>query len=165
MNHLCKTPKTLGRILVEEIMATEVVYVGPRDTVREALELMLQNHVSALPVLNARGQCIGVLSTTDLLNLTQELEDELTALGKAKGVAHHLLLEHLSKSDMATESVQSVMTHGVIHVRRDATIAKAASEMVRNHVHRVIVTDDDSHLIGIVSAMDVLRALATEYDQ
>jgi CBS domain-containing protein len=32
--------------------------------------------------------------------------------------------------------------------------------MVRNHVHRVIVTDDERNLIGIVSAMDVLRALA-----
>jgi CBS domain-containing protein len=161
---LRNAPKNVGKIPVEDVMATDVVYVGPRDTVREALELMLQNHVSALPVINGRGQCIGVLSTTDILNLTQEFEEELTALGKTKGIAHQLLIEQLSESDMATESVQNVMTHGVIHVRPNATIAQAASEMVRNHVHRVIVTDNEQHPVGIVSAMDVLRALAEEYD-
>jgi CBS domain-containing protein len=143
-------------------MTTEVVCVSPRDTVKEALELMLQNRVSAVPVVNGRGQCIGVLSTTDILNLTQELEDELTALGKAKGVAHQLLLERLSESDMATENVQNVMTHGAVQVRPDATIAKAAAEMVRHHVHRVIVTDEGCRLIGIMSAMDVLRVLADD---
>jgi CBS domain-containing protein len=152
----------LHQTSVENIMATDVVYVSPGDTVREALELMLENHVSAVPVINGRGQCIGVLSTTDILNLTQELEDELTALGTTKGIAHQLLIDRLSKSDMATESVQAVMTHGAIQVRPSATIVTAAAEMVRHHVHRVIVTDDHQHLVGIVSAMDVLRALADE---
>jgi CBS domain-containing protein len=61
MTTIHKSSKNVGRILVEEVMATEVVYVGPRDTVREALELMLQNHVSAVPVVDGRGKCIGVL--------------------------------------------------------------------------------------------------------
>ena len=155
-----KSSKNVGRILVEEVMATEVVYVGPRDTVREALELMLQNHVSAVPVVNGRGKCIGVLSTTDVLNLAQELEDDLMALSKTKGIAHRLLLERISDSELATEKVQAVMTDEVIRVDANCTIAQAAAEMVRNHVHRVIVTDDDQRLVGIVSAMDVLRALA-----
>jgi CBS domain-containing protein len=113
-------------------------------------------------VVNGREQCIGVVSTTDLLNLTQELDDELTALSKTKGVAHHLLTERISESDMATERVQAVMTEGVIRVGPNSTVAQAAAEMVRNHVHRVIVTEDDQRLVGIVSAMDVLRALAEE---
>jgi CBS domain-containing protein len=154
-NNVQKTP-------VEDIMATDVVYVSPGDTVREALSLMLDNHVSALPVVNGRGRCIGVLSTTDILNLAQELEDELTALNRTKGIAHQLLIERLANSDMAAESVQAVMTHEVICVRPGATIAQAAAEMVRHHVHRVVVTDNDKRLIGIVSTMDVLRALAAQ---
>ena len=141
-------------------MATEVVYVGPRDTVREALELMLQNHVSAVPVVDGRGRCIGVLSTTDIANLTQELDEDLMALNRTRGFAHQMMLERLAQSDMATESVQAVMTEGVIRVGPSATVAQAAAEMVRHHVHRVIVTDEGQRLLGIVSAMDVLRALA-----
>ena len=53
MNNTRTSARNVGRIPVEDIMATEVVYVGPRDTVREALELMLQNHVSAVPVVKA----------------------------------------------------------------------------------------------------------------
>jgi CBS domain-containing protein len=163
MNKLPNAATSIGEVPVENVMARDVVYVGPRETVREALGLMLANHVSALPVINRTGQCIGVLSSTDILNLTQELEDELTALAKAKGVAHQLLLEQLSASDMATESVQAVMTHDVVFVDRDATIARAAAEMVRHQVHRVIVCDREQRPVGIVSAMDVLRLLAEEY--
>jgi CBS domain-containing protein len=94
--------------------------------------------------------------------LTQELEDELVALNKAKGMAHQLLIDRLSQSDLATEKVQAVMTHGIVDVRPGATIAQAAGEMVRHHVHRVIVTDGAQRLLGIISAMDVLRALSEE---
>ena len=160
MNSIRKGARNVSRIPVEDIMATEVVYVGPRDTVREALELMLQNHVSAVPVVEGRGRCIGVLSTTDILNLTQELDEELMALSRTKGVAHQLMIERLAESDMGTERVQAVMTDGVIRVDPNSTVAQAAAEMVRHHVHRVIVTDEEQRLVGIVSAMDVLRALA-----
>jgi CBS domain-containing protein len=61
---------------------------------------------------------------------------------------------------MATERVAAVMTDQVIRVDPSSTLAQAAAEMVRNHVHRVIVTDSEGNLIGLVSAMDVLRALA-----
>jgi CBS-domain-containing membrane protein len=160
MNNTRTSARNVGRIPVEDIMATEVVYVGPRDTVREALELMLQNHVSAVPVVEGRGRCIGVLSTTDIVNLAQELDEDLMALGRTKGFAHQLMIERLAESDMATERVQAVMTEGVIRVGPGDTVARAAAEMVRHHVHRVIVTDEEQRLVGIVSAMDVLRALA-----
>jgi CBS domain-containing protein len=162
MNHASRAPKNVAKIPVEDIMATEVVCVDPQDTVREALELMLSNHVSALPVVDGRGTCVGVLSTTDILHLTQELDDELTALNRAQGPTHQLLIERLSASDMATESVQAVMTDSVIHVGPASTVARAAAEMVRHHVHRVIVINDERRVVGIVSAMDVLRALSNE---
>jgi CBS domain-containing protein len=56
------------------------------------------------------------------------------------------------------------MTQGAVYVLPEAPIVQAAEQMVRNHVHRVIVTDDKECLVGIVSAMDVLRALTEEND-
>jgi CBS domain-containing protein len=145
---------------VKDVMATEIVYVNPDDTVREALELMLDNHVSALPVIDHHARCIGVLSATDILNLTQEVEEELAALSMSKGPACRFLIERLSNSEMATERVRAVMTQGVICVPAGATVEEAAAEMVRHHVHRVIVVDDQQRLVGIVSTMDVMRAIA-----
>jgi CBS domain-containing protein len=150
----------LPKARVADVMAREIVYVNPDDTVREALELMLDNHVSALPVIDNHARCVGVLSATDILNLTQEVEEELAALSTSKGPAYRFLIERLSNSEMSTESVRAVMTQGVICVHADASIEEAAAEMVRHHVHRVIVVDDQQHLVGIVSTMDVMRAIA-----
>jgi CBS domain-containing protein len=121
---------------------------------------MLQNHVSALPVIDNHARCIGVLSATDILNLTQEVEEELAALSTSKGPAYRFLIERLSNSEMATESVRAVMTQGVICVHTGTMVDEAAAEMVRHHVHRVIVVDEKQHLVGIVSTMDVMRAIA-----
>jgi CBS domain-containing protein len=160
MNKLLRTG--VEKAFVEEIMATDVVTVSPSDTVHEALALMLANHISALPVINARGRCVGVLSTTDILNLAEELEGDLAALSMTKGVAHQLLMEGLAQSEMASQSVNAIMTPDIVHVRPGTTVAQAAAAMVRNQVHRVIVTDDEQRLLGVVSTMDVLRVLAGE---
>jgi CBS domain-containing protein len=122
---------------------------------------MLQNHVSALPVVNGRGSCVGVISATDILSLTQELEDELLALSKAKDYMRQRVAERLANSEMATERVQEVMTREVVRIEPGATLAAAAATMVRHHVHRVMVIDDEQRLVGIVSTMDVMRSLAT----
>ncbi len=156
--------KKVRNTYVEDIMATDVVTVSPADTVHDALALMLENHISALPVVNGRGRCVGVLSTTDVLGLAQELEGDLAALSKTKGIAHHLLMEGLAQSEMAAQSVQAIMTHEIVHVRPGADIACAAAEMVRHHVHRVVVIDNEQRLLGVVSTMDVLRVLADEPD-
>jgi CBS domain-containing protein len=141
-------------------MTTDIVSIRPADTVYEALELMLENHISALPVINGRGRCVGIISATDVLNLTQDVENELLGLRETENLTHHRAVERLANSEMAAESVQAAMTRDVFRVRPEATIAKAAALMVRHHVHRLLVVDDEGRLLGIVSTMDVMRALA-----
>jgi len=148
------------KMQLKDVMVTDVVSVRPGDTVREALSLMTQNRVSAVPVVNGHGRCVGVLSTTDLLNLTEELEDEIQAINKSEGLNHYLLIRHLADSDLGAQTVQEFMTPDVIQAPTTATIAQAATQMVRQHVHRVMVTDSQQRLLGIVSSTDILRALA-----
>jgi CBS domain-containing protein len=50
-----------------DIMQTELVTIRPNDSVREAMALMVDSHVSGLPVVDGRGHCVGVLSVTDVL--------------------------------------------------------------------------------------------------
>jgi CBS domain-containing protein len=52
---------------LKDVMTSDVVYVNPQDTLREALSVMVENRVSAMPVLDARRHCVGVISVTDLL--------------------------------------------------------------------------------------------------
>ncbi len=54
---------------VKDIMSRDVVTLDPEDKITEALELLVANRVSALPVVDKRKKCIGILSTSDLIDL------------------------------------------------------------------------------------------------
>ncbi len=61
---------------VRDVMRKHVVTVNAQDTVHDALELMLENKVSALPVVDHRGHCVGVLSSRDFVDLTHDLDED-----------------------------------------------------------------------------------------
>ena len=70
---------------LKDVVSTIVVTINPQDTLREAVDTMVENRVSALPVVDARGHCVGVISVTDLLGVTKDLSDELNALSASRG--------------------------------------------------------------------------------
>jgi CBS domain-containing protein len=55
-----------------DIMQRDVVTVGPNDTLREAMTLLIENQVSGLPVLDQKDRCVGVISATDILSLEHD---------------------------------------------------------------------------------------------
>ena len=145
---------------VRDVMVKHVVAVNPQDPVSEALRTMLENRVSASPVVDAHERCVGVISATDLLHLAQQLGGELEALHQAEGLSRELLEEQLERTGFSNQVVQEVMTHSAVTVSPDATLVAAAGDMIRNKVHRLAVTDAKGVLQGIVSTMDIIRALA-----
>ena len=54
---------------LSEFMTTEVVTVAPSDSVRRAAACMLEERISAVPVLDGGGHVCGILTTTDILRL------------------------------------------------------------------------------------------------
>jgi len=145
---------------VRDVMVKHVVAVNPRDPVSEALRIMLENHVSALPVVDAHERCVGVISATDLLHLAQHLGSELEALHQAEGLSRELLEEQLERTGFSSQVVQEIMTHSAVTVQPDSPLVAAASAMIRHKVHRLAVTDAKGVLQGIISTMDIIRALA-----
>jgi CBS domain-containing protein len=145
---------------VRDVMVKHVVAVNPKDSVSDALRIMLENHVSALPVVDGHERCVGVISATDLLHLAQQLGGELEALHQAEGLSRELLEEQLERTGFSSQVVQEVMTHSAVTVQPDATLVAAAGDMIRNKVHRLAVTDAKGVLQGIISTMDIIRALA-----
>jgi CBS domain-containing protein len=147
---------------LKEFISTDVVSINPHDTLREAVAVMVENHVSALPVVNGRGLCVGVISVTDLLGMTQELSDELNALSGSRWLDHNTLVQKLEHADLLTDLVQDLMSTDVVSVHVDATLQEAARQMLENHVHRLVVIDDQKQVAGVVSTMDLLAAFADE---
>jgi CBS domain-containing protein len=153
---------TRCHLSLKEIISTDVVSINPRDTLRDALAVMVENHVSALPVVNSHGHCIGVISVTDLLGMAKDLSDELNALSESGGLDHAVLVQKLEHADLLTELVQDLMSTEVVSVRVDSTLQQAARQMLRNHVHRLVVLNDQRQMVGVLSTMDLLAAFAEE---
>ncbi len=143
---------------VKHVMSKVVVSASANDTLHEALALMDENRLSTLPVVDQRDRCVGIISATDLVELTRDLEQEISDLGRVSDVSRQWLLEKLTEHDLGKQTLASRMTSSVMSIQPEATLVAAASEMLRHRVHHLPVLDEHGHLLGILSTMDVLSA-------
>lgn len=128
---------------VAELMRTDVKTVDLDATVGDAITTLADVHVSALPVTDARGQVVGVLSTTDILGALSETTDP--------DVREQLFDE---------TPVCDLMTPRSRVIAPDADILEAARQMLYLDVHRLFV-EDDGRLVGVISQTDIVAAVAT----
>lgn len=120
---------------VRDVMTTEVFTVATSTSVDDAVRTLIFHRIGGAPVLD-HGRVVGVVSKTDLLD-----------------PRHHGAPE-------PRPTVKDVMTR-VVHAVRPGDPAMAAARlMVTEEVHRAVVVDDKGKLVGIVSPMDLMRALA-----
>ena len=144
---------------VKDVMSRDTVTLNAEDTVHEALTLMGENRVSALPVVDRRDRCVGILSTSDLVDMTRDVDEDLKQLDLVDPASQRFLIDKLADS-LGSEKVQSYMSESVTTVGMETPIGRAAREMLRNRVHHLPVLDHNERLIGIVSTMDILGEFA-----
>ena len=145
---------------VRDVMTFRAVTVLPDDTVAEALDLLVANAVAALPVVDAANRCVGVISASDLLGLAQERGEDIEAIHAAEGLTRELIVEHLERADFSDLAVKDAMTPVPIVIGPEASLSEAARIMVEFGIHHLAVTENGHRFLGVLSALDVLRALA-----
>ncbi len=64
-------------MVVREVMSRNVVTVGQDEDIREAIELIVENRISGLPVLDQDEKLVGVISAIDLLQYCLDLLDQV----------------------------------------------------------------------------------------
>jgi len=126
-------------------------------TVAEVSTLLATHGFTGAPVVNESGKILGVVSQSDLVRETERQ----TTLGESgrffTDVDEYRDLANLPR-DWSDAPVESVMSKQVCTVPRDASAALGASIMRKRKIHRLFVTDEGS-LVGIVTALDLLRVL------
>ena len=147
----------LYKRLARDVMSRTLVTVNARDAVHDALELMIENKVSALPVLDHDGRCVGILSTRDFVDVAYELDESLSALEHESELWWGTFVRNLSQH-VGQRSVMELMTEDVVSVGPETLLVQAASKMLQERVHRLPVVDSQGRLLGIISMSDVLRA-------
>ncbi len=144
---------------VADIMTRDVVTVDAGGTVHEALALMGENRVSAIPVIDRNQHCVGILSTTDLVDMTRDVDDDLYQLDLVDSTTRRFLIDRLAHS-LGNEKVDTFMSETLTTVAPDSTIATATRKILKSRVHHLPVVDDDNRLVGIVSSIDILGEFA-----
>jgi CBS-domain-containing membrane protein len=132
---------------VKDVMTTRVIWVEKDATFREMAVALREYRVSAFPVVDDDRKVIGVVSEADMLN-KEALGDEPGLLG---GILHR---RDQAKARGVTAG--DLMTTAVVAVRPEDAVEHAAKLMYDRGVKRLPVTDENGHLVGIVSRADVL---------
>jgi CBS domain-containing protein len=154
------------RLLAGDRMQRDVVTVSPDSTLREALSLMTENHVTGLPVMDNLCRCIGLITSNDILNYEQEHAGESSEDGMVDLFDpecqqwESIPLSAFGLEEFGHVRVSEVMTRDLIWVDRDTPLTDVARKMIDEQVHRVLVMDVSSRLYGILSAYDFVRVAA-----
>lgn len=144
---------------VKDVMSREVVTAHPDDSIREALQLIQENRVTSLPALDHHDRCVGVLSLSDLIDHTQDIETGMRQMTDGQAASLVWLLESCA-DHFGDQTVGDVMSTDVISVTPEELLVDAAREMVRSRIHHLPVVDGNKRLAGILSTMDILAAFA-----
>ncbi len=148
------------RITVNDVMTKQVVAVGPDLPFKEVARVLVRHGVSAVPVVEAGGRVVGVVSEGDLMrkeegreqypgdsyrpSLRARLRRRLTMPGGGGG------------AKAAAGTAAALMTAPAVTVAAHASTVRAARLMDEHGVKRLIVVDEDGRLEGVVSRRDLL---------
>lgn len=134
-------------MLVREAMTADVSTIVPSATVRQAIRVLHDQDVTALPVVDAAGRLVGIVSEMDLLQGIFETDPRALARPQE------------SPSTPAPRRVEDVMTRDVQTARLNTDIAELAEMMIRTRIKSVPVLDAHT-VVGIISRRDLIAMLA-----
>ena len=130
---------------VDQLMTRDPIVVAIDAPLPEVADLLDRFDISGLPVVDHEGSLVGVISQTDLLRAraAQDLWDQWPGL----------TARHLMTSPALTATVRT-------------SVYEAVTRLEANHVHRLVIVDDDGTTpIGVISTTDLVRAMAARTDR
>ena len=151
----------LTRLRVSDLMSESVVSIPANATMAEAADTLIQHDVRGAPVLDEQGHCVGVITAADFASRDRQSEghgrqpflgDEFEVV--ADDDCRPLHIEHV-----ANECVHRHMTPAVQSISEKASMLEAGRCMCAEHVHRLVVLDERSHPLGVISSLDLVAAM------
>lgn len=147
--------KPLQCLTTEDLMSRDVITVPTGMSLRGAALLLSRARVSGAPVVDKDNRCVGVLSTADFLKLAGNPPH-----GRCDSSCVCSDWQVLELEGVPEDSVQFYMTRDPVTVNIDTLLPELARTMLDAHIHRVIVVDEETRPVGIVSTTDILAAVA-----
>ncbi|XP_029384594.1 5'-AMP-activated protein kinase subunit gamma-1-like [Echeneis naucrates] len=119
-----------------------IAYIHPDTPLITALSVFTHRRVSALPVVDHHGKVVDIYSKFDVINLAAEKTYNNLDVTVTQALRH-----------------RSQYFEGVMKCNKLETLETIVDRIVKAEVHRLVVVDEESRIIGIVSLSDILQAL------
>ena len=132
---------------VSDIMNKNVVAVLETATIGEASMTLGEHKITGVPVVDSDGQCVGVLSVTDLA-----VPENLKGAATTSSVAPE-------------ERVQNHMSTDVQTIDASATILDAGRVLCREHIHRLVIVDEQRRPLGVMGPLDLVAAMVSAVEE
>ncbi|HEV3142610.1 MAG TPA: CBS domain-containing protein [Gemmataceae bacterium] len=157
-SQLLESRFSLDDLTASDLMTANPLSIREDATLAEAIRFMTDHALSGAVVINAAGRPVGVITNTDILVHQRECLPgrEMPLIPMSEWTAENELPED---SAAGRPYVGQVMTPIVFTVRSDDSARKVVEQMAALNIHRLFVVDEVSVVIGVISALDVLRRI------
>lgn len=149
-------------LTAQDIMTGNVVTVKPDTSIEELASLLVENHISGVPVVDDKGLLYGIVTENDLISRDKRLHipTVVSFLDAAIYLESSKKFEQEVKRLTATK-VQDICTRKVVTIRKDTTLVDIATIMAEKKVHLLPVVEHD-RVVGIVGKRDMVKAVARQ---
>ena len=145
-----------------DLMMENPVSIRENASVQDAIVLFTNKGFSAAPIIDDAGRPVGVVSCSDvIIHVRTNAERGPRSRGRVK-FGDPAKGKTGPESQVANEEpmrIGDLMTPAVFSVSPDTKVAKVVQEMLALKVHHLFVVDTAGVLVGVISALDVLRHL------
>ena len=144
---------------VKDIMTRKIITVSPETEVVNAAKILLEKGINGLPVIDASGKLVGVLTQSDLVAQQKSIPIP-TVFTLLESYIPLTLIHRIDKEveKIAALKVEQAMTPNPVTVSLETDIADVAKLMVDKKFHTLPVMEGDK-VVGIVGKEDVLKTL------
>lgn len=143
----------------QDIMEKEVIFVQENTSIEELAKILTENKISGVPVVNAKGNLLGIVTEGDLLRkeINPRMPNFINILGAIifyNGVKRYN--EDFKK--IVAGKASEIMTPNVITVAKEDEVSKVAKLMIDKEIKRVPVVENGK-VVGIISRSDIVKTL------
>jgi len=148
-----------------ELMSREVLTVRDDLTLQELATFLVNHEIGGAPVTDETDKLVGMVSVADVARAASDeagmdsdrSNPEIYVRGwENKFTEEEIRSFHVAQADLL---VRDIMSPAVFSVGEEATVSDVATAMKSGHLHRLVVTDADGKVTGIVTASDLLGLL------
>ncbi len=138
-------------MLVRDVMSKNVITVRQGSALHEAAKLLSERKVSSLPVVDIDERLVGIVTEADFLAAMNVSGDAAT-----QRVFDAVVRRSRVRKPMGT-IVDDIMTKRPVMINEEDTLQRAVHLMNRHGIKRLVITDADQKVKGIISRADLMR--------